>query len=301
MEPTAALVHGSFLCYGAADPSCSSKALVRGVYHPNSRFSLGIPIQYKTRRTSPLKIFCSTVDEQITLQASTMHETYDLLAHRLFGASSAKPGSKYLVGIAGPPGAGKSTLANEVSGRVNKLHQERNPGLVSEIAIAVPMDGFHLYKHQLDAMEDPEEAHARRGAPWTFNPSGLVDCLKALRSQQWAYFPSFDHGVGDPVEQDILVSPKHKVVLVEGNYLLLEDGEWKELKNLFDERWFISLDLDTAMKRVELRHISTGKTKEHAKSRVEYNDRPNAELILTTRKHSNLVINSLDHSQKKTV
>ncbi|EFJ35472.1 hypothetical protein SELMODRAFT_404911 [Selaginella moellendorffii] len=166
-----------------------------------------------------------------------MHETYDLLAHRLFGASSAKPGSKYLVGIAGPPGAGKSTLANEVSGRVNKLHQERNPGLVSEIAIAVPMDGFHLYKHQLDAMEDPEEAHARRGAPWTFNPSGLVDCLKALRSQQWAYFPSFDHGVGDPVEQDILVSPKHKVVLVEGNYLLLEDGEWKELKNLFDERW----------------------------------------------------------------
>jgi pantothenate kinase len=70
--------------------------------------------------------------------------------------------------------------------------------------------------------------------------------------------PSFDHGVGDPVEKDIYVAPQHKVVVVEGNYLLLSDGDWKDLESIFDERWFIEIDIEEAMNRVEKRHIATG-------------------------------------------
>ncbi|XVE73016.1 hypothetical protein DITRI_Ditri11bG0084300 [Diplodiscus trichospermus] len=98
-----------------------------------------------------------------------------------------------------------------------------------KVAIVIPMGGFHLYRSQLDAMENPEEAHARRGAPWTFDPMLLLNCLKNLRNQGSVYAPSLDHGVGDPIEDDIFVSLQ-----------------------------FIDVDLDTAMQRVLKRHISTG-------------------------------------------
>ncbi|KAJ7536686.1 hypothetical protein O6H91_12G077600 [Diphasiastrum complanatum] len=156
------------------------------------------------------------------------------------------------------------------------------------------MDGFHLYRWQLDAMEDPAEAHARRGAPWTFDPASLAKSLATLQNEGQAYFPSFDHGVGDPIEQDIFVSPKHKLVLVEGNYLLLAEGKWKQLATFFNERWFIDIEIEEAMKRVEERHIATGKTPRIAKSRVDYNDRLNARIVSTSRRFADLVITSID-------
>ncbi|GKU86438.1 hypothetical protein SLEP1_g963 [Rubroshorea leprosula] len=150
--------------------------------------------------------------------------------------------ARHIVGLAGPPGAGKSTLANAVVQRVNKLWPAKANSFDSQVkppdvAIVLPMDGFHLYRSQLDAMENPEEAHARRGAPWTYNPTLLFNCLKNLRNQGSVYAPSFDHGVGDPVEDDIFVSLQHKVVIVEGNYLCLEEGVWKDVSSIFDEKW----------------------------------------------------------------
>ena len=67
------------------------------------------------------------------------------------------------------------------------------------------MDGFHLYRSQLDAMSDPAEAHARRGAPWTFDAAAFVDCVRWVRGGGDVLVPSFDHGVGDPVPDSILV------------------------------------------------------------------------------------------------
>ncbi|CAA6658991.1 unnamed protein product [Spirodela intermedia] len=227
----------------------------------------------------------------------SMEEVYDALAARLFHNMTrlVNPNAKYLVGLAGPPGAGKSTVASEVVRRLNSIWAQRVPnGNPIDVATFIPMDGFHLYRSQLDAMEDPKEAYARRGAPWTFDPVLLLKCLQTLRTQGSVYAPSFDHGVGDPVEEDIFVGHHHKAVIVEGNYLFLEDGAWKEISSIFDEKWFIDVDLDTAMHRVLKRHISTGKTADVAKLRVEYNDRPNAELIMKSKKDSDVVIKSVD-------
>ncbi|KAK8952766.1 hypothetical protein KSP40_PGU012119 [Platanthera guangdongensis] len=206
---------------------------------------------------------------------------------------------KYIIGLAGPPGAGKSTLAAQVIQRLNKISCHKNTDTDSgvendAIAAVLPMDGFHLYRSQLDAMEDPEEAHARRGAPWTFNPDLLLKCLHSLRSQGSVYAPSFDHGVGDPVENDVYIGTRHKIVIVEGNYLFLEEGVWKKVCSIFDQKWFIDINLDISMQRVLKRHISTGKDHDVAKWRVEYNDRPNAELIIKSKHNADLIIKSVD-------
>ncbi|XP_058748701.1 ATP-dependent kinase-like protein notR' isoform X3 [Vicia villosa] len=206
---------------------------------------------------------------------------------------------RFFVGLAGPPGAGKSTIAHEVARRINKLWPEKASSFDSQVqppnvAAVIPMDGFHLYRSELDAMKNPEEAHARRGAPWTFNPTRLLTCLKNLRVQGSVYVPSFDHGVGDPVEDDIFVNLQHKIIIIEGNYLLLEDGVWKEISSLFDEKWFIDIDIDKAMHRVLKRHISTGKPRDIAKQRVENNDRLNAELIMKSKKNADIIIKSVD-------
>ncbi|OVA05342.1 Phosphoribulokinase/uridine kinase [Macleaya cordata] len=253
-----------------------------------------------TSKKSRFKVLSSHNKETPVLEARRIEEIYDALAARLLPTSAMESNleSKYIVGLAGPPGAGKSTVASEVARRINMQWPQKASGIDSldppDFAIVLPMDGFHLYRHQLDEMENPEEAHARRGAPWTFDPVQLLKCLKTLRSQGSVYAPSFDHGVGDPVEDDIFVSLQHKLVIVEGNYLLLEEGVWKDVSSEFDEKWFIEVDIDTAMQRVLKRHISTGKPPDVAKWRIEYNDRPNAELINKSKKNADLVIRSVD-------
>ncbi|XP_021897975.1 putative uridine kinase C227.14 [Carica papaya] len=300
--------------------SCSStESLLKRIKVPLwNRYLLSLPLNRRTvqplvprtgfpqLKKNHLQVLCSQNKGVTVIEDRCMDEIYDALAERLVPTSAAasNPNLKYIVGLAGPPGAGKTTLASEVVRRVNKLWPQKACSFDSEVeppdvATVLSMDGFHLYRAQLDKMEDPEEGHARRGAPWTFSPMLLLNCLTKLRNEGSVYAPSFDHGVGDPVEDDIFVSLQHKVVIVEGNYLFLEEGLWKDVSCIFDEKWFIELDLDEAMQRVLRRHISTGKPPDVAKCRIEYNDRPNAELIMKSKKNADLIIRSVDFSRYK--
>ncbi|KAK9704933.1 hypothetical protein RND81_07G021000 [Saponaria officinalis] len=266
------------------------------------------PLLYTVRSNlrdgASMKVSFSRNSDTHVLEARCMDEVYDSLVERLLptAAATANPNLKYIIGLAGPPGAGKSTVASEVVQRINKKWPQKAPSMDElvespEVAIVLPMDGFHLYRRQLDAMEDPKEAHARRGAPWTFDPARLLKCLQTLRNEGSVYAPSFDHGVGDPVEDDIFVSLQHKVVIVEGNYLLLDEGVWSDISAVFDEKWFIDVDLDTSMERVLKRHMSkSNRSPDEAKWRIDYNDRPNAELIMKSKKNADLVIKSIDLS-----
>lgn len=255
------------------------------------------------KKNNPQVLHCH-LKEVPVIHSGCMDEIYKLLAERLVptAAAESNPNFKHIIGLCGPPGAGKSTLASQVVRYVNELWPQKSSYYDSqvespEVAIVLPMDGFHLYRHQLDAMQDPEEAHARRGSPWTFDPERLLRCLTKLKNEGSVFVPSFDHGVGDPVEDDIFVNLQHKIVIVEGNYLLLDEGVWRDISFIFDEKWFIDVDIEKAMERVLKRHISTGKPPDVAKWRIDYNDRPNAEVIMKSKQNADLIIKSVNFSR----
>lgn len=225
--------------------------------------------------------------EQVAITGSSLHDVVEKLAQRALEAYSCKTDDeKLLIGIAGPPGSGKTTLSERVCKRINASKATKGT------CVVVPMDGFHFYRKELDAMQDSEEAHKRRGAHWTFDSHAFVRCIRRIRREGADLVPSFDHGVGDPVPHDIWVKGHHKVVLIEGNYLLLDIPPWTSLQSLLDEIWFVDCPLDVAMERVKQRQIDIGLSPEQSFSRIVSNDRPNAELIVNTRKRANVLIPS---------
>ena len=150
------------------------------------------------------------------------------------------------------------------------------------------MDGYHLSREQLSAMEDPDTAHARRGAAFTFDSIAFLSLVKKLREplcpeSTTVYAPSFDHAVKDPVQNDIAIPPSYRVLIFEGNYLSLGTGapEWKEAAELMNELWFVEVDEHVAKERLISRHIIAGlaKNKEEAALRAENNDLVNGREI----------------------
>lgn len=177
-------------------------------------------------------------------------------------------GQQYWLGIAGAPGAGKSWL----SGRLQRA--------MGDAGVVIPMDGYHFARQELDAMPDPAEAHRRRGAPFTFNAARFARELAEARARGQGSFPSFDHGIGDPREGDIrLDRQRHKLVIVEGNYLLLDEPPWNAVREILDETWFLDVDIKVCKERVRQRFLDTGRDEATAQFRVDYNDGPNAELV----------------------
>jgi pantothenate kinase len=150
------------------------------------------------------------------------------------------------------------------------------------------MDGFHLTRAALSAMPDPDNAHARRGAAFTFDATKFLALIRQLRAptgSQPILAPSFDHAVKDPKEDDIAVLPTHRIVILEGNYLALDKDVWRDAAQLFDELWFVEVDFEIARRRLRERHVRAGivKTLEQGDKRATENDLVNGEEIMAHR------------------
>lgn len=187
---------------------------------------------------------------------------------------------RWIVGLAGMPGSGKSTLAMRLAAEVNA---SAGPGVM----VALGMDGFHLTKAELSRLPNPDEAFARRGAPWTFNARALRERLEALRSaagRETLSWPDFQHDIGDPIEGAHIIPPTARLILVEGLYLLHQADDWEAVRRIFDERWYLDTPFDLSMGRLVRRHMAAwGLTRAAAESRVAANDRLNAEIVAASR------------------
>jgi pantothenate kinase len=162
------------------------------------------------------------------------------------------------------------------------------------------MDGFHLTRAQLSAMPDPTFAHARRGAVFTFDGDGFLSLVQAVRqpipslaaassreggSGGTIFAPGFDHAVKDPVEGSHAIEPHHRVVVFEGNYVVLDREPWSTAAGLMDERWFVAVDPETAKRRLVRRHVAAGIAADEAEAedRANSNDLVNGETIVNDR------------------
>ena len=150
------------------------------------------------------------------------------------------------------------------------------------------LDGFHYTRAQLDNFSDPAEAHKRRGAPWTFDTSAIAKFVGLLQASKVPYArrkailaPSFDHALKDPVDDDIVIPAEAEIVILDGNYLLLNADGWRDIRAVLDYRVFINIDSDVARARVAKRHVLAGiePTLDLGEKRFDSNDGLNGELI----------------------
>lgn len=206
---------------------------------------------------------------------STQMDNIEKIAAKLINLQELKK-RRILVGICGVPGSGKSTLASDLSDIL----------LNSKV---VPMDGFHYTKAQLCAFDDPIKAFERRGAHYTFNVKSFLGLVQKLSLDDKVYAPSFDHSIGDPVENDIAITAGNTIILLEGLFLGLNDNLWKEIFDLLDYSIFIDIPIERAMDRVFKRH-SINISDIEAVKRINQNDRPNAEYILKNTLPASLIL-----------
>lgn len=189
-------------------------------------------------------------------------------------------GPRRILGLAGAPGAGKSTLA------------ARLVRALAPAAVLVPMDGFHLANAELERLGRRE----RKGAPDTFDALGYVALLQRLRQPgpDAVYAPRFDRRLEEAVAGAIAVPADTPLVVTEGNYLLLDEQPWAQVRPLLDEAWFLEVDDTLRVERLVHRHVAHGKEPARAREWVLRSDESNARLIAGSRDRADLVVPVLD-------
>jgi pantothenate kinase len=200
--------------------------------------------------------------------------SFDDLLARARGLATA--GGRRLLGVTGSPAAGKSTLA------------ERLVAALGEHAVGVGMDGFHLAQRELVRLGRAE----RKGAPDTFDAVGYVELLRRLRAAgpDTVYAPEFRREIEEPVACAVPVPPDVPLVITEGNYLLLIDHPWGQIRPLLDEVWFLAPQEPQRLDRLIARHRSFGRTEVQARERALGSDQVNATLVAATADRADLVL-----------
>ena len=182
---------------------------------------------------------------------------------------------RVILGITGPPGAGKTAMAAAIASSVDG-------------AVHLPMDGFHLADVELQRLGRTD----RKGAIDTFDAYGYLALLQRIKSQdtETVYAPAFDRDIEQPVAGSIPVVPDARLIVTEGNYLLDDEEPWPRVRHTLDEVWFIGCALEERRRRLVARHVEFGKSAEQAQAWVRDVDDRNAERIERVKHKADFVV-----------
>ncbi len=198
-------------------------------------------------------------------------------------SSRRQVGVRTIVAIAGPPASGKSTLAETVVQSLNVQQSSAVP-----LATLVPMDGYHLDNRVLKK----RGLLSRKGAPETFDAVGFCTAIRGLQSAQHESFhPKFDRQMDLAIANAIAVHPETPIVVVEGNYLLMNSDPWRTLADVYAATVFVSPTLEELENRLQHRWIKHGFDPQTALQRAKTNDLPNAEHVIRDSRKADLTLN----------
>lgn len=193
---------------------------------------------------------------------------------------------RVLIGVTGNPGAGKTTLVQALAAA---LAPDPPPGLApGEWVAHVPMDGFHLADVELRRLGRRD----RKGAPDTFDGQGYLNLLRRLRADEPSvvYAPTFERTLEQPLAAAVPIPPAARLILTEGNYLLLDTEPWSAIAGELDEAWYCALDDERRRDRLTARHVAFGKEPDFAARWVREVDEANARLITASRARADLIV-----------
>jgi len=245
---------------------------------------------------------CSFADQNIMIEIDRT-ALCEAISARL-----PEQGSRLLVAIVGAPASGKSTQAALLSRQLNEQHK----GAMAPVSIVVPMDGFHLDNSILEQ----EGQMARKGSPATFDATGLLHLLQRIKQQDAGQsslplanaiaktdppnlsnavdssiaFPVFDRSLDLSRAAADRVLPEHRCIIVEGNYLLLQQPPWHSLRELFDITVMLDVPQSTLSERLIERWLSHGESLQMARSRTDKNDLPNARTVISNSSKADFLI-----------
>ena len=205
----------------------------------------------------------------------TAHEMAKVI---LEGVKSLKPKEdRNLIAIAGPPGSGKSTVAEVVVDLMNENLMKTS---------LLPMDGFHLDNKTLER----ENLFDRKGAPETFDVKGFIELIGKLRYKRNLSIPLFDRKLDEVVKNGRKISSEQEYIVIEGNYLLLNKDLWRDLYYYWDYKVFLSVDNSVLKSRLIQRWLNENHTYSEAEKRVTKNDLVNADVVNSNRLEATLEI-----------
>jgi pantothenate kinase len=190
-------------------------------------------------------------------------------------------GHRAILGVAGEPGAGKTTFVEALVAEVARTHGP-------EWVVHLPMDGFHLADAQLRRLD----ALGRKGAADTFDGYGYAHLLHRVRTnpQEEIYAPGFERDLEQPIAAALVVPPAARLVVTDGNYLLHDEEPWPTARTELDEVWYVTTDKDVRIRRLIARHVEFGKSHDAAAQWVTTSDEKNAQLVAATSSRADRVV-----------
>tara|TARA_B110000116_G_scaffold15929_1_gene12887 strand:- start:1376 stop:2017 length:642 start_codon:yes stop_codon:yes gene_type:complete len=192
------------------------------------------------------------------------------LSRNIISAADCGGGSRFIVAISGAPGAGKSTLAKNLFDAISSE-------LSSSSVVIMPMDGYHFDNIILDRLS----LRHKKGAIQTFDANGFVEALKRIQScRDDVFVPSFDRELDVARAGAIEINRKHKIIITEGNYLLIDQPPWKNIKEYSDLTISVDVPFSVLEHRLIQRWIHHGISPEKARQRARENDLVNARFVI---------------------
>ncbi|GHC79720.1 nucleoside/nucleotide kinase family protein [Nocardiopsis terrae] len=188
---------------------------------------------------------------------------------------------RVVLGLAGAPAAGKSTLARYL---VRAVDERSEPGTAGYL----PMDGFHLSNAQLDRLG----RRNRKGAPDTFDAHGYLAMVRRLLAEtdHPVYVPDYDRRLHEPIAAQHVVEPHTRLIVTEGNYLASDEKPWSRVRGLLGELWYVETEDRVRERRLRRRQMAGGASARAAEEWVERSDRPNGEFVKGSRDNCTRIV-----------